>query len=55
MRQIAGCTMAMMVGQYSGRGLARAYTGRGNAHRNKGDLDRAAADDAEASRLGLKD
>jgi tetratricopeptide (TPR) repeat protein len=52
--QIVGCTNAIKSGKYTGKDLAAAFKGRGNAYFGKKDYDHAIADYTETIRLDPK-
>jgi tetratricopeptide (TPR) repeat protein len=52
--RIRGCTAAIQLDKGRGEGLAWAYYNRGNAYKDKGEVDRAMADYDQAVRLDPK-
>ena len=53
--QITGCTEAIASGKFAGKDLARAFTYRGQAYAQTGDLDRSLADIEQVIRLDPDD
>jgi tetratricopeptide (TPR) repeat protein len=53
--QITGCTKAIESSKYAGKDLAKAFTSRGNASAQTGDIDRSLADFDQAIRLDPND
>jgi tetratricopeptide (TPR) repeat protein len=52
--RIRGCTAAIQSDKWRGEDLAWAYNNRGNAYKDKGEVDRAIADYDQALRLDPK-